>query len=185
LPFAGGQARRGLTIAVLLMALVLPCFGSIAVDPGAQPMVWHVLGASTVLAILNWRKLGAFLGEHAGLQSVRASGFVFATAYALATIPLALSLFGGQPMPRFNDIFLVGIVLTVYFFSWQPAAYLLAVSILASAWILPPNGTLRVEGFAEWYRLISFSVLSAFMILLLTRLKARQDTRMHSAASGD
>lgn len=183
--FDGGQTQRGLSIVVLFAALAVPCFGSMSVDPGAEPMVWHVLGASTLLAILNWRKVGAFLGEYAGLKSTRISGFVFASAYGLVTVPLALSLFDGQPMPRFNDIFLVGIVLTVYFFSWAPAAYLLAVSILASAWILPPNGTLRVEGFAEWYRLVSFSAVSVFIILLVTRLKARQDTGIPSAASGD
>ena len=29
--------------------------------------------------------------------------------YALLAIPLALNLFDGQPVPRFNDIFLIGI----------------------------------------------------------------------------
>ena len=49
-------------------------------------------------------------------------------------------------MPRFNDIFLVGIVLTCYLFTWQPAAYLLGISVLVSAWVLPPNGSLLVVG---------------------------------------
>jgi hypothetical protein len=88
-------------------------------------------------------------------------------------------------MPRFNDIFLVGIALTVYFFSWESGAYLFAISLLASAWILSPGGTLRVEGFTEWYRLISFSTLSVFIILLLTRMKAKRDTGMQTASSGD
>jgi len=173
------------SVAVLLTALALPCFGSIAVDPGAQPMFWHVLGAGTMLAVLNWRKVGAFIRDYAGMRSARSTGFAFATAYALLAVPLSLTFFGGQPMPRFNDIFLVGIALTVYFFSWESGAYLFAISLLASAWILSPDGTLRVEGFTEWYRLISFSTLSVFIILLLTRMKAKRDTRMQTASSGD
>jgi hypothetical protein len=167
---------------VLLAAITVPCFGAITVDPGARPMVWHVFGAGTLLAILNWRTVGAFLREHAGLRDARSNGFAFATTYALLSVPLCVSLFDNQPTPRFNDIFLVGIALTVYFFSWEPATYLFAVSVIASAWILPPHGSIRVEGFAEWYRLISFSLVSVFVILLLARLKAkRESARMQTA----
>jgi hypothetical protein len=168
-----------------MIALALPCLGSIAFDPGAQPMVWHVLGASTLLTVLNWRRVAAFVGEHSGLRSVRSSGVAFATAYAVFTVPFTLSFFDGQPMPRFNDVFVVGIALTVYFFSWEPAVYLFVISLLVSAWILPPYGTLGVEGFAEWYRLISFSAVSLFIMVLLTRMKAKQVSPMQSATSGD
>ena len=185
MPSDGGGTRRGLTLSALILAFALPCLGSIAFDPGAQPMVWHLLGASTLLTVLNWRKVMAFVEQYAGLRNARVSGFVFATGYALLTVPLALSFFDGQPVPRFNDIFVVGIALTVYFFSWEPAAYLFVIALLVSAWILPPYGTFGVSGFAEWYRLISFSAVSLFLILLLTRMKAKHASRMHGAASGD
>src|SRR6185436_3708390 len=100
------QSRRIVSVAVLIAALALPCFGSIAVDPGSQPMFWHVLGASTMLAVLNWQKVANLMQEHAGLRSVRSTGFAFATAYALLAGSFSLSFFGGHPTPRFNDIFL-------------------------------------------------------------------------------
>jgi hypothetical protein len=148
-------------------------------------MVWHVLSASALLTVLNWRRVAAFAGEYAGLRSVRASGFAFATAYAMFTVPLALRVFDGQPMPRFNDIFIVGIALTVYFFSWEPAAYLFVISFLVSAWVLPPNGTFGVEGFAEWYRLISYSAVALILMLLLTRMKAKQSSPIQNPTTGD
>lgn len=169
-------------LGALLGAVALPCFGSITMDPGAQPMVWHVFGAGAVVMILNWRALGAFFREHAGLRNIRSGGFAFATSYALLSVPLCVSLFDKQPTPRFNDIFLVGIALTVYLFSWEPATYLFAISVLASAWILPPHGSIRVEGFAEWYRLISFSGVSVFVILLLARLKAKREATFMQTA---
>lgn len=177
--------RRGISLLVLAGVLAVPCFGAIPMDPGAEPMVWHLLGASTLLAVLRWRTIGGFLRDHAGLRTDRSRGFVFATIYALLTIPFSATLIGTQPMPRFNDIFLVGITLAAYFFTWESAAYLLVLSVLASAWILPPYGTLSVQGFAEWYRLISFTVVSLFLMLLVTRMKKRA-ARVHSAtASGD
>ena len=73
----------------------------------------------------------------------------------------------------------------MYFFSWRPALYLFAVSLLASAWILPPYGTLKVEGFTEWYRLLSFGLISIFLMLLLTRLKTRREHSLRTADAGD
>jgi K+-sensing histidine kinase KdpD len=148
-------------------------------------MVWHLLGASTLLAVLKWRRIAGILQDHAGLRTQRFMGFAFATVYALLTIPFSATLIGAEPMPRFNDIFLIGITLTAYFFTWEPAAYLLVLSVLASAWILPPYGTLRVEGFTEWYRLISFTAVSLFIMLLLTRMKRRVAEVRSATASGD
>jgi hypothetical protein len=174
-----------MSLMVLATVLAVPCFGAIPMDPGAQSMVWHLLGASTLLAILKWRRIAGFLQDHAGLRTERSKGFAFATIYALLSIPFSVNLMGVHPMPRFNDIFLVGITLTAYFFTWEPAAYLLVLSVLASAWILPPNGSLWIEGFAEWYRLISFTVVSLFIMLLLTRMKRRVAGMGSATASGD
>jgi K+-sensing histidine kinase KdpD len=101
-------------------------------------------------------------------------GFLFASIFSAAISPVTMQLFGGHPLPRFNDVFLLGIVLTAYFFTWESAAYLLVISILVSAWVLPPYGSFWIEGATEWYRLASFTLLSVFLILLITRMKARQ-----------
>jgi K+-sensing histidine kinase KdpD len=154
-------------------------------------MVWHVLGASALVAIMKWRRVADLLRDNAGIRTARGMGFVFATIYALLAVPFALSLVDGQPMPRFNDIFLIGIALTAYIFTWDSAAYLLVISILASAWVLPPHGTLWINGAAEWYRLISFTAVSVFILMLLTRMKSRQaaatdqSNRLPAVASGD
>jgi hypothetical protein len=68
----------------------------------------------------------------------------------------------------------VGIVLTAYLFTWESALYLTIVSLLVSAWILPPGGSFSVQQFADWYRLLSFAALSVFLICLISRMKARR-----------
>src|SRR5262245_42434215 len=120
-----------------------------AFDTNSGPIFLHILGASGVLAACNRQRIAAWLHMHARLRTSGPLGFIFATCFALIVMPLTTSLLRG-PVPRFNDIFLVGIVVTCYLFSWEPAVYLLAVSILVSAWVLPPDGSLRVQGFNEW-----------------------------------
>jgi uncharacterized membrane protein YhdT len=63
--------------------------------------------------------------------------------------------------------------LTTYLFTWKPAVFLFVVSILVAAWVLPPHNSFRVEGFPTWYRMISFAVVSVFLICLITRMKTR------------
>ena len=155
-----------------------------AFDPDSGPIFLHILAASGVLAVCNRQRIAARLRTHAGLGTNGPLGFAFATCFALIVMPLTTSLLRG-PVPRFNDVFLVGIVVTCYLFSWEPAVYLLAISILVSAWVLPPDGSLRVQGFKEWYRLISFTVVSSFLIALITRVKARRRFDYQTVASGD
>jgi K+-sensing histidine kinase KdpD len=125
------------------------------------------------------------------LGSPLASGFAFATVFALVATPLTIFVFANNSMPRFNDLFLIGIVLTAYLFRWEPSIYLLVVSLLVSAWVLPPYGSFKVVGFTEWYRLISFALVSLFLIFVVSRSKTRKQAEeseysypMHGAASG-
>jgi hypothetical protein len=137
-------------------------------------MLWQI-GAATILGFLFYAKrVGAWAQKAIGPVPQRLSGFAFATVFAVVTSPVTLSLFQAHPLPRFNDVFLVGIVLTAYLFTWESAAYLLCISIAVSAWILPPYGTLYIQEFADWYRLISFALLSTFLICLITRMKSRR-----------
>ena len=173
------------------MVLAVPCFAAIPFDPGAKPMVWHLYGASILLVVLKWRRIADLLSERFRLRSARAMGFAFACLYSLLSLGVFLNLFdlNGQPMPRFNDVFLIGIGLTTYFFTWDSAAFLFLIGALFSAWILPPNGTMRVEGISEWYRLLSFSSVSIFIIFLVNRIKVRnaveQPARLSAAVNGD
>ncbi len=118
-----------------------------------------------------------------------ASGFAFATVFALVATPLTALVFNS--LPRFNDLFLIGIVLTAYLFRWEPAIYLLVVSLLVSAWVLPPYGSFEVIGFTEWYRLISFALVAVILVCLVSRSKTRKQSEeespsysMHGATSG-
>jgi hypothetical protein len=184
----GASPRRGLSIASLLLLCVVPGFAAVSMDPGAAVTIWHIVAAGVVAALLQWQRIGDWLRQTAGIRSRSSFGFAFALCFSALSTPLALLLVDDHPLPRFNDIFLVGIVLTCYLFSWQPAAFQLVVSALVTAWVLPPSATLRVEGFNEWYRLISFTVVSVFMIVLITRMKARQldvSFRSNSVAAGD
>jgi len=136
-------------------------------------MLWQVAAASALGCLFYLKRIASWVRSFPGLRSERGSGFVFATAFALVTSPLAMALFGAHPLPRFNDLFLIGIVLTAYFFTWEPALYLTTVSLAVAAWILPPSGSFVVQEFSDRYRLVSFGALSIFLICLITRMKIR------------
>jgi len=163
-------------------------------DPGSSVMIWQVSAIAVLGSLFCLRRLFGWVSDHLGFRSTRIAGFLFATLFALIACPLTLQLFEGHPLPRFNDLFLVGIVLTAYLFTWEASIYLLVISLLVSAWVLPPGGSFAVMGFTEWYRFASFAVVSIFLIFVITRLKARppqsgsasehHSFRLHGAAAG-
>ena len=178
-----GSARHaaGSILILLVIILAMPRSASAYVDPGSGAMLWQATAAACLGSLFYVRRVAMWVRKHIHLHSPRALGFVFATSYALIASPLVCSLFRRNQLPRFGDIFLLGIVLTVYLFTWEGAAYLLAVAVLVSAWVLPPYGTLVVSGPANWYRLASFTVVSLFLICLIARVKTR---RAASPAAG-
>jgi hypothetical protein len=153
--------------------MAIPIPASAYVDPGTGAMLWQMGAAAIIGSLFYVRRIVMWLRRHLGLRSARAMGFLFASCFALVTSPLMWQLFNKQPLPRFNDIFLVGIVLTSYLFTWEPAVFLLVISLLVSAWILPPDGSLAVSEAQDWYRLFSFATVSVFLICLVTRMKSR------------
>ncbi len=181
-----------LTLCLLLMASPKPA--QAYVDPGTGAMVWQVLAAAIIGSLFYVRKVFTWVRDHFGFHSTRVTGFIFASIFALIASPLTVTLFDGHPLPRFNDLFLVGIVLTAYLFTWESALYLLLISLGVSAWVLPPTGSFSIEGFTDWYRIISFALVSIFMVALITRLKGQtrpkpepteeRNLRMHGAAAG-
>ncbi len=55
-------------------------------------------------------------------------GFIFATAYAVLALAIRHAMTGALP-PRLLDVFLIGVGVTTYFFSWIPAVALLIASL--------------------------------------------------------
>jgi len=157
-------------------------------DPGTGTTIWQSAAVVLIGILFYVRRIADWLRTNLAFRSAQTTGFLFASVFGAAISPLAIRMFGGHPLPRFNDIFLVGIVLAAYLFTWESAAYLLTISIAVSAWLLPPSGTFRVEGVAEWYRLISFALISIFLIMLITRIKVRRTaeplagSRMHDVS---
>jgi K+-sensing histidine kinase KdpD len=168
---SGKGLNRWAAAAALILAL--PQIAQAYVDPGTGAMLWQVGAASVIGALFYVKRIAAWLRNRLGLRSERAFGYAFATFFALVTSPITMALFHQHALPRFNDVFLVGVVLTAYFFTWDASVYLLLVSLLVSAWILPPDGSLAVQQFADWYRLISFGALGVFLVCLISRMKAR------------
>ena len=164
------RSGQALLVVTLLIA-GSPGKAAAYLDPATDTVLWQFAAALIVASLFFARPVIRLLHHHLSLGSQQARGFLFATVFSMAVSPLAMRLFGGNPLPRFNDVFLVGIVLTAYLFTWEASAYMLAISILVSAWVLPPYGTFRVEGTSEWYRLASFSLISVFLILVITRKK--------------
>jgi len=137
-------------------------------------MLWQATAAACIGSLFYVRRVTLWLRRNLNIRSPRALGFVFATAYAVLVSPVVCSLFRSSQLPRFGDIFVLGIVLTAYFFTWEGAAYLLAITVVVSASIISPYGTLTVTGAGNWYRLASFAGVSLFLIGLISRVKARQ-----------
>ena len=172
-----------LTLSALLLATPKPAHAY--VDPGSGAMIWQMAAAIVIGSLFYVRRVFNWVRDHLGFHSTRATGFLFATLFALIASPLTVRLFDGHPLPRFNDVFLVGIVLTAYLFTWESAVYLLLVSLGVSAWVLPPTGSFAVAGFAEWYRLASFAIVSAFMVFLIARMKNQRPVGSEPTGSRD
>lgn len=162
-------------LSLLLVLLATPKMAHAYVDPGSGAMLWQIAAAAAIGSLFYVKRAVAWLTAVISPRTGSAvAGFVFASVFAIVASLVTIELFNGHPVPRFNDIFLIGIVLTAYLFTWRPAVYLWAISVMVSAWVLPPFGSLRVEGFSEWYRLLSFAVVSLILVFLVSRGKARK-----------
>lgn len=159
--------------ATLVLLLAIPQMAHAYVDPGSGAMLWQVAAAAAIGSLFYLRKAILWIRTRLGLKSSRSMGYLFASCYALVASILICSVFRSLPVPRFNDIFLIGIVLTTYLFTWDAAAFLLGIAMLVSAWVLPPYGTFAVARMEDWYRIFSFTCVSVFLIMLVNRLKAR------------
>ena len=179
-------------LSLILILLAIPKMAHAYVDPGTGSMIWQMAAAAAIGSLFYVKRVAIWVKTHLGEYSPMAGGFLFATAFAVVATPLTLIAFEGHALPRFNDLFLIGIVLTAYLFRWEPSIYLLGISLLVSAWVLPPYGSFRVEGFTEWYRMLSFAVVAIFLVSLVSRGKKRKEIeesrsasyRMHGAAAG-
>jgi K+-sensing histidine kinase KdpD len=145
----------------------LPPYGTFYV---ASPADWYRISSFGSVAVLLMFVI-ARLKLVARRRMAFPLGYVFATAYAALATAISLVMFHTAPLPRFMDIFLVGIAATVYFFAISPAAYLLVISIAVSAWILPPDGSFAIAKPADLYRIASFAAVSGLLIFLTSRLK--------------
>jgi hypothetical protein len=161
----------GSGLALFLMILATPRRASAYVDPGSGAMVWQAAAAACIGSLFYMRRVVMWARRHMDFRSPRTMGFLFAGAYALFASPLVCSLCQSGQVPRFGDIFLLGIILTTYFFTWEGAACLLGAGLVVSAWVLPLGGGSQASA-VTLYRLVSFTVVSLFLICLITRLKA-------------
>lgn len=162
----------GLVLGLLVLVLATPRTASAYVDPGSGAMLWQVAAAACIGSLFYMRRVIMWARGRVDFRSPRAMGFAFATVYGLVVSPLVCSLCRHGHVPRFGDLFLFGIVLTAYCFTWEGAAYLLGVGVLVSAWILPPDRSFAVAATTDLYRIVSFTLVSVFLICLITRVKA-------------
>jgi signal transduction histidine kinase len=99
-------------------------------------------------------------------------GISFAAFYGIAATFLLLLFVGREPIPRFLDAFLIGTVITAYFFSWFPALLLDVASLLiATYFFIPPFASWGVKYHEDTYRLLSYSIVSLGMISTIYRLQ--------------
>lgn len=170
----GAQSRRSIVVLALLLIVAFPHRASAYVDPGSGAMIWQIAAAVVVGSLFQFRRAIARCHHWLSTRIPHLEGFLFAAAYALAVTVFLYGIWKTRPLPRFTDFFIVGIVLTVYWFRWVPAVFLLVISIAISAWFLPPYGTFQIANGSDWYRLISYSAVSLFLIGVVSRLKNRK-----------
>jgi hypothetical protein len=189
----GAKPYRISPVSVFLILLAVPKMASAYVDPGTGTMIWQMAAAAVIGSLFYVKRAVVWMKTHLATSSPLASGYAFATVFAALASAITVFAFQDHTLPRFNDLFLIGIVLTAYLFRWEPSIYLLGISLLVSAWVLPPGDSFRVQGFQEWYRLISFAVLAVFLVYVVSRTKARRPEEeataapaypMHGAAAG-
>ena len=156
-----------LLIAILVSAWVLPPADSFKI---ADPVDWYRISSFAAVSVLLMGVI-AKLKRETRRQPAFRLGYLFASAYAVVATAIAAIAFGAHPLPRFTDLFLVGIAATAYFFDFAHAAYLLALSVGVSAWILPPGGSFAIADPVDCYRLFSFTLVSGLLILIASRLK--------------
>src|SRR5579864_6525136 len=132
---------------MLLMAVVMavPRMAHAYVDPGTGTMIWQVAAGGMIGSLFYVKRAANWIRQYLPMRSERSKGFVFATCFALVASPITAVFFQSNPLPRFNDLFLVGIVLTAYLFTWEGSTFLLLIALLVSAWVLPPFGSIRVD----------------------------------------
>ena len=171
-----------------LVACVLLAAGRPAAaytDPGSGAMIWQLAVASIVGLLFYVRRLAVWLGAVQPLQENSVGrGFLFATLYGGIASLVALHLFGGHPVPRFGDIFLIGVVLTVHLFSWQPALFLYFGSLPVTIYVLPPFGQFRIGRSDDVYRIVSYSVCCLFLIWIVERQRAKRVPTADEAVIG-
>ena len=99
-------------------------------------------------------------------------GISFAAFYGTAATFLLLLFVGRESIPRFLDAFLIGTVITAYFFSWFPALLLYVASLLiATYFFIPPFASWGIKYHEDTYRLLSYSIVSLGMISTIYRLQ--------------
>ena len=168
-----GRSSVPIALAALLVSVPIPAHASM--DPGSTIMLREIAAIAAIVSLFSMHRIFSWIRDRMGLRSARINGFVFATLFAVFACPLTLALFEGNPLPRFNDLLLVGIVLTAYLFTWEASVYLLTLSLLVSAWVLPPSNSFAIVGFREWFRMASFAGVSIFLVLVITRLKVQRN----------
>jgi hypothetical protein len=90
-------------------------------------MLWQMAAAGIIGSLFYVRRIAIWLRRRLKSRSARAMGYLFAWCFGMAASPLVIGLFNSQPVPRFDDVFLVGIALTSYLFTWKPAVFLHAI----------------------------------------------------------
>ena len=148
-------------LGIFALILAVPKAGNAYTSPGPDGITWQVVAAALMGSLFYSRRLISWIRSVLTSGNRCAAGFLFASCYALVVTPVVYTLFETHPLPRFSDLFLVGIVLTAYLFTWHGAVYLLAIATMVSAWVLPPDGSFAVGQPEDWYRIFSFTAPGA------------------------
>ena len=178
--FGAAPAAALLGFAIPFAFWILPPAGSFSVADSAD--LYRIWSFAVVAVALIWGM--ARLKSEARRQAASGRAFAFATIYAIFATLIILVAYNSKPLPRFNDIFLVGIAVVGYLFTASSAAYLLGIAVVVSAWVLPPSNSFAIAQPEDYYRIFSFCAVAGILIVIMNRLK-KYGSERQSAYSGD
>ncbi len=142
-------------------------------------MMWQLGVAALVGYLFYVRRFWKWLTGRG--NSRRPLGFLFAFSFAAIAAVVVSLAFRDRPIPRLSEVFVVGVALDAYFFTWESAVSLLAAGLVIGAYHLASPIPGQSHSSADLYWLASYSLMSFLLVVSMARLKRRAGARSQPA----
>jgi K+-sensing histidine kinase KdpD len=97
--------------------------------------------------------------------------YLMASAYVLI-VSTAIAVVFPSPPPRFMDVYLIGIAVAHWRWSAGPAWLIYFLSLIFSAFLLPPHNSVLVTEGHDIYRMVSYTITAVVVMRVIESLKS-------------